>query len=380
LLLEELLKLAQDHLLEKHTKWIQQDFVSVINIVFKLTVCKKLQDYCLGLICVNPQTLIPLLDKDILFDLLKRDDFQVEEIEIWNFLIEWGIKRTPGLKSKKKNKVLKVMAALLFWKRRGDEWTNKNYEDLENTLRDLIPLIRFSDITSKDFHSKVHPYERIIPRQIYDETLSYLLKGTLPKTLNMVSRVISSSIIKPCLAKIIANWVDRNDSKILSRNNKYEFNLVYKKSRDGFDYMKLYEKCNRQGPFIVLIKVQSNKIYGGYNPIGYALRRNQWLATPDSFIFSFENDQDVRNMKIGRVINHPRAIYENCASIPYFLNFGGHLYIPVCQNYKGRYLNNLYLDNYNNYDNVFNVNASKYISLPIEEIEVFRLTKKSFLD
>ena len=31
-----------------------------------------------------------------------------------------------------------------------DEWTNNYYEGLENILRDFIPLIRFSDISSDD--------------------------------------------------------------------------------------------------------------------------------------------------------------------------------------------------------------------------------------
>ena len=47
LLLEELFKHVQDHLLENQTSWIQQNFTLVFHSVFKLSSCKKLQDRCL---------------------------------------------------------------------------------------------------------------------------------------------------------------------------------------------------------------------------------------------------------------------------------------------------------------------------------------------
>ncbi len=165
-------------------------------------------------------------------------------------------------------------------------------------MKNFIPLIQFYSIPSDDFYDKVH--EKII---------EYYL----------VEQPNESEIIKPRIATIIVNWIDRNDSNVLTINCKYKFTLIYSKSRDGFDYMAFHNKCNGKEPFIVLIKLQSKKIYGGYSPIGYALRRGQWLTSSDSFIFSFENDQDILNMKIDRVIDES---YEG-----YFYNFGNHLYI-----------------------------------------------------
>src|SRR3989337_3284894 len=93
LLLEELFNHVQNHLIEKQTNWVQQNFVLVLHTVFKLDSCKKLQDHCLDSICADPQPFItskdfPSLDKDILYGLLKRDDFQVEEAVIWDHLIK----------------------------------------------------------------------------------------------------------------------------------------------------------------------------------------------------------------------------------------------------------------------------------------------------
>ena len=105
LLIEELFKHVQDYLIEKKSTWIQQNFVPVLQSAFKIPSCKKLQDYCLESICKDPQPFVTsetfsLLDKDILFDLFKCDDFQVEEIVAWDSLIKWGIKQTPELENK----------------------------------------------------------------------------------------------------------------------------------------------------------------------------------------------------------------------------------------------------------------------------------------
>src|SRR5437773_4784059 len=88
----------------------------------KLEKYKKLQDFCFESICVGPQKFqeIFLLNKDILYYLLKRYDFRVphiKEVVIWDSLIKWGIKQIPGLENKNNQ----------------NEWTDKNYEDLKNT-------------------------------------------------------------------------------------------------------------------------------------------------------------------------------------------------------------------------------------------------------
>jgi len=59
----------------------------------------------------------------IFFNLLKRDDLQIEEIVIWDSLIKWGINQITELKNMNNNR---------------DKWTNKNYEDLKNILKILF--------------------------------------------------------------------------------------------------------------------------------------------------------------------------------------------------------------------------------------------------
>ncbi len=120
-----------------------------------------------------------------------------------------------------------------------------------------------------------------------------------------------------------------------------------------------------------MIKVSSKKIFGGYNPIGYEPRRLQWLSSSDSFIFSFQNEGDIHEVKIGRVINATKSVWKNCNRT--FFNFGFHLFI------NGR---NLCLSNRGNYDDIFNIDIGKSFELPIEEIENFLLDKEflKFID
>src|SRR5205823_903431 len=136
-----------------------------------------------------------------------------------------------------------------------DEWTDQNYEDLKNVLSDFIPIIKFSKITSEDFHHKVRPYKAIIPDNIYEDAITYYLV----EQLKLYNHIIMPNIIRPNLATIIANWIDRKDSTVLSPNYKCKFKLIYLMSLDGLNNVTFYNKCNGQGPFVVLIRVQSKK-------------------------------------------------------------------------------------------------------------------------
>ncbi|CAB4399512.1 unnamed protein product [Rhizophagus irregularis] len=314
LLFDELFDRIQDYLIEKQTIWVQNYSVLVLNTVFQRPSYKKLQDYCLKSICENPEPFIsskmfPLLDKDILFGLLKWDDLQIREIDAWNCLIKWGIEQTP-----------------------------------------------------------VRPYKYVIPNHIYEELEKFYYKKALPITTTLPPRTrksgsLTSTIIKPGLANILSDWIDGSDIATNLNNDKYVFNLIYLMSRDGFDSGTFYNKCVGQGPFVVLVRTHTKNIYGGYNPIGYT-GRNQWLSSTESFVFSFGNDQDMYNMKIGRVTNIACSIYDS----PFydcFFNFGNMLYVTNGQRLAVGYDNRYYR----------NIFGEKHLS-NIEEIEVFSVSGK----
>lgn len=84
------------------------------------------------------------INKEIFFCLLQRDDISIEEITLWDYLIKRGIERTFGLGSENNDKA---------------KWNNENYEALRLTLNQIIPLIRFLEISHTDLFYKVCPYK-----------------------------------------------------------------------------------------------------------------------------------------------------------------------------------------------------------------------------
>ncbi|PKY53585.1 hypothetical protein RhiirA4_471903 [Rhizophagus irregularis] len=125
------------------------------------------------------------------------------------------------------------------------KWNNENYEALKKLLNQFIPLIH-----------KARPYK---------------------------------AIIKPKLVNVIYNWIDRNDSVTLSNNNKCKFNLVTSMmSRDGHNSETFHNICNE---LVVLIRVQSKKIYGGYNLSNWMRRKKSMYRW---FLYMlYINEQDL---------------------------------------------------------------------------------------
>ncbi|EXX64220.1 hypothetical protein GLOIN_2v1843016 [Rhizophagus irregularis DAOM 181602=DAOM 197198] len=363
LLFEELFRHVQDYLIEERLDWIHENSALVLNAVFRLDNCKKLQDCCLKFICKNTLLFLssksfPSLNKEILFDLLKIDDLQIEEIIIWDHLIKWGINQNPGLVSDKA------------------KWNNENYEALKKTLNQFIPLIRLVGISRVDIFDKVLPYKTIIPKHIYEDIEEFHYKSVIPKIIILPPRtgsLIKSNIIEPILAKIIINWIDKKDTMYTRTINDplYKLELIYLNIRDGFSNKSFRNKCNGRMANLVLIKVkQSNKIFGGYSPIGFSSlgeseegyfveNNGRFYNSSNNFIFSFEHNSDNKYMKISRVVNSNKAIFDNrhCG-----FDFGmGSL---CMSGYT------LYVNNYNeNYENNLNIRAIYTIA----EIETFNV-------
>ncbi|CAG8489499.1 3539_t:CDS:2 [Funneliformis mosseae] len=101
----------------------------------------------------------------------------------------------------------------------------------------------------------------------------------------------------------------------IPKHNKYNFQLIHRGSRDGFNVTIMCKKCEKKGAFILIIKTnESDAVIGGYNHFGIKLKRYgscEWVNTTDSFIFSLDDRKD---LKISRVANQNYANYG--------LNFG----------------------------------------------------------
>ncbi|EXX50245.1 hypothetical protein RirG_272640 [Rhizophagus irregularis DAOM 197198w] len=365
LLLEELFEHVQDYLIEKQTNWVRENFIFVLNTVFRLDNCKRLQDYCLesireDLLPFFSSKSFPSINKQILLGVLKRDDLQIEEIIIWDYLIKWGIEQTPGLGNENCDR---------------ENWNYEDYEALKNTLNQFIPLIRFAGISHADFFDKVRPYRNIITDNIYEE-IEEFHKDALPITTMLPPRIgliFKSNIINQKLAKIIINWINNKDAMYINNRNGpfYKLNIIYRGSRDGINNRSFRIRCNGRVESLVLIKVKNtNKIFGGYSSIGFSSLGCGYIVeygyrfynSSNNFIFSFEDGDDTQNMKISRVVKETQAIMvhkENAFS------FG---WGSLVMSGNGLYANN----SSQSYENKLKT-ATVYT---IEEIEVFTVNRK----
>ncbi|RIB14220.1 hypothetical protein C2G38_2096457 [Gigaspora rosea] len=165
------------------------------------------------------------LQENALLSLLKRDDLQMEESEIWDKVILWGKVRTPDLPSNL------------------GEWTDENFKSLRNTLLNCLPHVRYFEISSKDVLRKIKPYYKILEKNVWDDILAKHLdpdmsitslilpprkKATVQLPLRKVSIITpSSSIITIEHAAMISSWIDRRDVQQFTILQKFNINLNF---------------------------------------------------------------------------------------------------------------------------------------------------------
>jgi hypothetical protein len=81
----------------------------------------------------------------------------MNETDIWEYVLKWGLAQNPTLVSD------------------PDNWTDNDFKAMKNTLQHCLPLIRFFSFSSEEFVQKVHPYKKLLKPQLYEELFkSYL--------------------------------------------------------------------------------------------------------------------------------------------------------------------------------------------------------------
>src|SRR5205085_9531279 len=121
----------------------------VLNSVIGRSMCSELRSHSLSIICPKPSRFFESkeflnLDETTLLSLLSRDDLCMEEGELWDHLIKWGLKNTPSIKNHDVSK-----------------WSDEEFIALEKTIWRCVPLIRFWQLSTDVFNSKIRPFKRV---------------------------------------------------------------------------------------------------------------------------------------------------------------------------------------------------------------------------
>ncbi|CAB4436733.1 unnamed protein product [Rhizophagus irregularis] len=278
LLLQELIDYLQTYLIENKSEWMEQYFELIHQTGFQSNSLLELQQYCTNFMAKFPEKIFKSLDftslsEKSLISLIKRDDLQMKEIEIWDHVLKWGLEKNPTLLPD------------------PTTWSDDDLKMMENTLQHCLPLMRFFSLSSEDFFQKVRPYKKLLKRQLYEELLeSYLNPSSepndnilLPRSRN-IDGIIDSKIVNLNIVSLISRWIDKIDTKSKYAYARelylpYEFKLLLRGSRDGFTPKKFHELCDDKLYTVTFDKIkETEEIIGGYNPLNKNNFKNPILS------------------------------------------------------------------------------------------------------
>ncbi len=289
----ELIDDLQNHLIQKENEWIQQNLFYLHKTSLKHQSFSLLQDYCDKIILKSDD--IKLIEKSMFMSILKRDDLRLEEIDVWNCIIKWGI----GQSEEKLNKDI-------------SNWNKDDFINLKNILDDIIPLIRFNQISSNDFFEKIKPYKKAIDKKVYGEILEYYLYGKWkPRLLLQKGPRTKGKLLNLRTKCLISSWIDKKIDTYNKNNLPYKFRLILQGTKDGFFRSVFEDKCYNIEQTIVIMKTKETaELVGGYNPVCWnkPLDKSYYTETDKSFIFKI-NENQLNNSILSRVRYPRHAIF-----------------------------------------------------------------------
>jgi hypothetical protein len=160
--LEELINYLQSFLIENEINWMEQNFNIVYQTSFEYDSLSNLQNFCTELASNEPEKIFNSLSfcsipEKLLVSLIQNDHIQVNEIQVWEHILRWGLAQNPELSSDPMN------------------LSKEEFNILKDTLHQCIPFIRFYNLTSEEFSDKVLPFKRVLPKELYKDLVKYFL-------------------------------------------------------------------------------------------------------------------------------------------------------------------------------------------------------------
>ena len=100
--LQELVDYLQTFLIEDKANWIEQNFVLVYQTIFEDNSFLELQKYCTDLMSKEPDKIFDSpkfssIPEKLLISLIQNDNLQASEIQVWEYMLKWGLAQNPEL-------------------------------------------------------------------------------------------------------------------------------------------------------------------------------------------------------------------------------------------------------------------------------------------
>ncbi|CAJ0837650.1 4566_t:CDS:2 [Entrophospora sp. SA101] len=320
LLLDELIDVIEHYLLKYKSTDLEDKMAIVFQLAVKLKSCNKLQDHLLEIVSHNLSQYIEsddflTLEHSTVEFILKCDGLNVQEVELWDFLINWGMANSSRL-----------------YDDDLDKWTIDDFEELHLQIKNLVCLIRFTAMERHEYSQNVFPYKKLLPKQLRKQlTLHFLGSGhqkTKEESLTPLSPralppqpQIDSLYINNYAASLIESYIKyKENHNTKSCYMEYEWKLIYRASRDGYSAYNFHKWCDSKGRCVIVSKIldQEADIIGGYNPVGWVESNGTYSSCDNSFIFNFNEDLSIKNLS--RVLPYcsSKAIYQYSGTGPSF--------------------------------------------------------------
>ncbi|CAG8795107.1 12071_t:CDS:2, partial [Dentiscutata erythropus] len=368
------------------------DAVGVLEMVFKHDICISFREYSIYLICLNPNALFDnpnfiQLNRSILNHILERDDMgKLNEKNIYDHLIRWGAAQNE--ETSRKN----IMT-----------WTDQEFEIFEEVIHDFVRLIRWFTIPSEDFNKIRSLLNNVLPDNLYQNIVDYHLDPNLSseemRSYSQKRFLPCTFLLKPRHFKIFESWIEEANQKNISiiqklfnlnttnekknhfkeitlntrpthfsKNNLYDFILLYRGKKNGFNAKKFHDSCDNKGSTLTIIKTSDQRIFGGYNDSNTENHYIERTVSRKNFLFSFDSQNDFSTSKLARVkknswVSEYQSDYGPC--------FGCN------KNNFDMYIDSkhLHIPNSNIYPNLKNF-ISLNSNLLIDDYEVWHVSKK----
>src|ERR1043166_2889218 len=158
--IRSLILLIEEYLIKDESEFLRQNPVRILETVYQHELFKNLLNAYLKKICEEPEMLFNSdnfinLKAPLLKLLLKRDDLNSDEIDIWNCLLKWGLAQNPTISQD------------------ITKWNEEEITIMEKALRRFIPLVRFYNIPPEDFIDKIYPLKDLLPKDLVESILTF---------------------------------------------------------------------------------------------------------------------------------------------------------------------------------------------------------------
>ncbi|RIA91537.1 hypothetical protein C1645_116405 [Glomus cerebriforme] len=177
---------------------MKQNFNLVYQTCFENNSLSDLQEFCNNLMSNEPEIIFRSLkfvsiSEKSLISILKSVNLQMNQVQVWEHVLKWGIAQNPGLPSNPSG------------------YSKDNFNTLKNTLQQCIPLIGFYSFSSKEFSDKVYSYRKVLPKELRNDILKHFLE-TDSRQRNTDSKLVIP-LNATMLAQIATNATTSNSAQ-----------------------------------------------------------------------------------------------------------------------------------------------------------------------